>query len=225
MEVRVPTLAYDDTSITLVWDKPEKYDDVANYYVYQDSEKIGDARSNFAENADWAAAYMESFYDYYETEKSSVDMVNVDIHSFKATGLEPDTEYEFEVVAVDDSGAALGGAGSISWSTTGKPEEFNIKDYGAKTVETGYTTYDEEKNAFILANTRAIQAAIDDCSEGGRVVDSERNLDERRDLFKEQHDTGTKKRALCCSVRRMWITMIRTTFSIRIPRTPAPGHW
>ena len=170
MEVRVPTLAYDDTSITLVWDKPEKYDDVANYYVYQDGEKIGDARSNFAENADWAAAYMESFYDYYDTEKSSVDMVNVDIHSFKATGLEPDTEYEFEVVAVDDSGAALGGAGSISWSTTGKPEEFNIKDYGAKTVETGYTTYDEEKNAFILANTRAIQAAIDDCSEGGRVV-------------------------------------------------------
>lgn len=170
VEVRVPTLAYDDTSITLVWDKPEKYDDVANYYVYRDGEKIGDARSNFAEHADWAATYMEAFYDYYEKEKSSVDMVDVDIHSFKATGLEPDTEYEFEVVAVDDSGVKLGDAGSISWSTTETPEEFNIKDYGAKPVEAGYTTYDEEKNAFILANTKAIQAAIDDCSEGGRVV-------------------------------------------------------
>ena len=53
--LQVPTLAYDDTSITLVWDKPEKYDEVADYAVYQDGTQIGTARENFAEHADWAS--------------------------------------------------------------------------------------------------------------------------------------------------------------------------
>ena len=76
----VPTLAYDDTSVTLVWNKPEKYDTVADYAIYQDGELIGTARENFAEHADWASTYMDAFYEYYE--KKNIEMVNVDIHSF-----------------------------------------------------------------------------------------------------------------------------------------------
>lgn len=34
---------------------------------------------------------MQSFYDYYET-ASDVDMVDVDIHSFRATDLSPETQ-------------------------------------------------------------------------------------------------------------------------------------
>jgi polygalacturonase len=166
--LRVPTLAYDDTSITLVWDKPENYADVANYYVYLDDVKIGDAKSNFASHADWASVYMKAFYDYYQ--EKDIDMVNVDIHSFRADRLEPDTGYNFSVVAVDAAGEELGGHASISCSTTSKPEVFDITDYGAKPSEEGFTSSDEEKNSFTVANTKAIQDAIDACSEGGKVV-------------------------------------------------------
>lgn len=166
--LRVPTLAYDDTSITLVWDKPENYADVANYYVYLDDVKIGDARSNFASHADWAAVYMKAFYDYYQ--EKDINMVDVDIHSYRADGLKPSTDYNFSVVAVNAAGEELGSRADISWSTTSKPELFDITDYGAKRSEEGFTSIDEEKNAFTAANTKAIQAAIDACSEGGKVV-------------------------------------------------------
>lgn len=166
--LRVPTLAYDDTSVTLVWDKPENYADVANYNVYLDEGKIGDARSNFAEHADWADTYMKAFYDYYENQ--SIDMVNVDIHTFRAEGLQPDTSYHFSVAAIDGEGNELGDRVSIDCSTAAAPEVFDIRDYGAETVEKGYTSLDEETSAFVVRNTKAIQAAIDDCSEGGKVV-------------------------------------------------------
>lgn len=166
--LRVPVLAYDDTSVTLVWDKPENYEDAANYNVYLNGDKIGDARSNFAEHADWANAYMEAFYAYYQTQ--DIDMVQVDIHTFRAEGLTPDTEYTFTVVAVDADGTELGAGASVTCSTTETPEVFDITDYGAETVEEGYTSYDEDKNSFILKNTKAIQSAIDDCTEGGKVV-------------------------------------------------------
>lgn len=90
---------------------------------------------------------MKSFYEYYET-NSDVDMVNVDIHSYRATGLTPDTEYTFKVVAVDKDGKELGTAKEISQKTTVKPEEFNILDYGAVATE-GYTSYNDEVNALV----------------------------------------------------------------------------
>ena len=166
--LQVPTLAYDDTSLTLVWDKPEKYDEVADYAVYQDGTQIGTARENFAEHADWASTYMDAFYDYYA--KKDIDMVNVDIHSYTANQLEPDTSYEFSVVALDAYGNAIGTPASISASTAPSPEVFNVTDFGARSVDEPYHTYDAEKNQFILKNTMSIQAAIDACSEGGKVV-------------------------------------------------------
>lgn len=167
-ELKVPTLAYDDTSITLVWEKPEGYDDIADYVVYQDGVKIGTARENFAEHADWADTYMKAFYEYYDSQ--GIDMVKVDIRSFTATGLKPETSYEFSVAAVDESGTELGEAATLSWETAPTPEVFNILDYGAESVEEPYRTYDDGKNQFIEKNTKAIQAAIDACSEGGKVV-------------------------------------------------------
>ena len=107
-DLQVPTLAYDESSIGLVWQKPEKYDNVADYNVYINGKLAGTARENYKVNAAWAAKYMESFYDYYTTQgKSDVDMVNVDIHAYRATGLQPDTEYTFKVVAIDKDGKEL----------------------------------------------------------------------------------------------------------------------
>ena len=169
-DLQVPTLAYDDTSIGLVWQKPEKYDNVADYKVYITGESAGTARENYKVNAAWAAKYMESFYDYYNTQgKSDVEMVNVDIHAYRATGLKPDTEYTFKVVAVDKDGKELGSAKEIKQRTTKAPEVVNIKDFGAVETE-GYTSYNDEINAVVESNTKAIQAAIDACPEGGKVV-------------------------------------------------------
>ena len=126
------------------------------------------ARENFAKNAEWTYTYMQSFYDYYD-DVSDVEMVNVDIHSYRATNLSPDTEYTFTVVAIDSEGKELGNPVSIIQSTTSTPVTLNVLDYGVTYTE-GYTTYDDEINAIIEANTKAIQAAIDDCPVGGKVV-------------------------------------------------------
>lgn len=165
-ELMVPTLAYDDTSIVIVWQKPEGYADIADYHVYINDELQKDtARENYQVYADWSAVYADAFYKEYE------DAARVDVHSYTATGLEPDTEYTFKVIPIDEYGNELVDDGvELTQSTTETPEIFDIRDYGAVPVEEGYVTYDAEKNALIESNTRAIQAAIDDCSEGGKVV-------------------------------------------------------
>ena len=73
-------------------------------------------------------------------------MVNVDIHSYTANQLEPDTSYEFSVVALDAYGNAIGTPASISASTAPSPEVFNVTDFGARSVDEPYHTYDAEKN-------------------------------------------------------------------------------
>ena len=165
----VPTLAYDDTSVTLVWNKPEKYDTVADYAVYQDGELIGTAREKFSPNMPTGQVHTWT-HSTNTMKKTNIEMVNVDIHSFTADNLTPDTSYEFSVVALDDSGNPIGDTASVSASTAPAPEIFNITDFGARTVDTPYRSYDDGINRFIEENTKAIQAAIDACTEGGKVV-------------------------------------------------------
>ncbi|MDO5521437.1 MAG: fibronectin type III domain-containing protein [bacterium] len=166
--LRVPTLAYDETSISLVWDKPEKYDNIADYNIYMDGKLVGTARESYEKNAEWASAYMKSFYEGYA--KKDVDMVNVDIHSYKATGLKPATEYKFEVRPINAAGKELGTSQTIRQTTAKTANVCNIVDFGAAASEKGYTYYNDEINQLIVKNTKAIQAAIDACEEGGTVV-------------------------------------------------------
>ena len=150
----VPYMAYDDSSISIVWNKPENYSKVADYNIYIDGVLAGTARDNFKKNAEWAAKYMEAFYDYYN--KTDFDMVDVDIHAYKATGLKPDTEYEFGVVAVDKNGTELGEIQTLKSKTAKTNVSLNVVDYGAKAT-TGYTSYNDEINSVIESNTKAIQ--------------------------------------------------------------------
>ena len=62
--LQVPVLAYDDTSVTLVWNKPENYESVEDYRIYLDGKPIGRARENFAKHADRAYTYMKAFYEH-----------------------------------------------------------------------------------------------------------------------------------------------------------------
>ena len=43
VDLQIPTLAYDESSITLVWKKPENYSDIVDFNVYMDGKKIGSA--------------------------------------------------------------------------------------------------------------------------------------------------------------------------------------
>ncbi|MBE6063009.1 MAG: glycoside hydrolase family 28 protein [Clostridium butyricum] len=162
--VQVPSLAYDDECIVLTWEKGDNYSNIVDYNIYQDGKFIGSANENFKKNSKFTAAYMKSFYDK-DIEKFHV---KTQIQTFKVNGLEADTEYKFTVKGVLADGSETEASDVCIQKTTEKPKEFNIKDYGA--IDTGRIVDYSGKEELIKANTKAIQSAIDACTEGGKVV-------------------------------------------------------
>lgn len=164
VNIQVPTLGCDDDSILLTWEKGENYQDIVDYNVYQDGEFIGTASENFAKNSSFTNEFIKSFY---EKDKENFH-VKIQILSYKVTGLSPDTEYEFTVRGVLANGQETEESDVVVQKTTKEEKVFNIVDFGAK--DTGrivdYVGHEEE----IQANTKAIQAAIDACTDGGKVV-------------------------------------------------------
>ena len=51
VNLRVPALAYDEKSITLVWNKPEDYSNITDYNIYMNGTKIGKASDNEVQSA------------------------------------------------------------------------------------------------------------------------------------------------------------------------------
>jgi len=168
----VPELAVDEDSVSFVWEKPDNYKDISDYMVFvndgsADDKCLGTASENYAKHADWAEEYRKTFYEKHK------DAVEISIHTFYADELEPDTDYTFTVVPVDDEGVEVGGSATIDVHTNKKLTEdqiHNVTDYGAKSVDKVYTSYDDAINEEIVENTKAIQAAIDACGEGEKVV-------------------------------------------------------
>lgn len=169
--IEIPELSVDDNSVSLIWSKPENYADITDYKVIAtvdgEDRDLGTASENYKKHADWAQKYREAFYAHHpKAQKTS-------IHTFTADGLKPDTDYTFTVIPVDKNHEEIGSPISIeahtrkAWS---KKEVHNILDYGAHAVDHVYTTYNDTINEEILENTKAIQAAIDDCGEDEKVV-------------------------------------------------------
>ncbi|KAF7599533.1 MAG: exo-poly-galacturonase signal peptide protein [Candidatus Dactylopiibacterium carminicum] len=147
LSLQVPTLAYDDTSLHLVWQKPADYSNVADFNVYQDGVKLGGAWDNNVANSQ-AGSYIKLFY----AKDTAGFHTKVLFHNFKVTGLQPDTSYRFAVRAVYKDGTESEDSLPVQdWTAAAFTNVVNVGDRGA--VGDNSTL-----------NTVIIQAAIDECS-------------------------------------------------------------
>ncbi|MFV3406269.1 MULTISPECIES: glycosyl hydrolase family 28 protein [Pseudomonas] len=152
LKVQVPTLAYDDRQIILVWEKPADHADIVDYHVYANGRLLGASNAN-NDQVSPAKPYIDRFYAQ-DTERFHH---RIAIHSFTAQGLSPDTEYRFTVRSVDRQGRESSDSASVVQRTTPVPALFDVKRYGAK-------------GDGVSLDTLAIQRAIDACSIGCKVL-------------------------------------------------------
>ena len=143
----VPTLAYDDTSLTLVWNKPDNYADVVDYNVYMNGTRLGSAAANNA-----AHSVAKPYIDHFYADDSAGFHTRVTFHNFHVTGLSPDTAYTFTVRAVDASGQESADSVAVVRKTAPAfTRIYNVATLGAKGDGT-------------TVNTTIIQNAIDECA-------------------------------------------------------------
>lgn len=143
-------IAHDNNDISLAWQKPANYNNIADYNVYMNGKLIGTANNN---NNSQAKKFIDNFYK----DSSNSSAVKINMHNYVATGLTSNTSYSFVVKGVDSNGNVLTQSTVITQSTDTDPEVFDVTKYGA--VGDGTTI-----------NTKAIQAAINACTSGGEVL-------------------------------------------------------
>jgi len=134
---------------TLLWEKPDKYDNIKNYNIYQDGQKIGDANSG----STIAKEYVDRFYN----DASNSNAVKISVHNYTVKNLKPNTEYHFTIRAIDNEGKESQDSQTVNLKTVGDIKTFNVEDFGAKGDGT-------------TINTEEIQNAINECSKDGEVL-------------------------------------------------------
>lgn len=149
-DLEVPALGYDDSSIILIWHKPDNYKDITDYNIYKDGKRIGDANNN-------SASISKAFIDNFYKDASNSSAVKVSAHTYTVTGLKPDTSYSFSVRSVDSKGNESVDSIKIEQRTAKANQIFDVTKYGA---------VGDGKNL----DTKSIQAAIDACTPGGEVL-------------------------------------------------------
>ncbi|WP_099355220.1 fibronectin type III domain-containing protein [Fredinandcohnia onubensis] len=89
VNLQIPNLAYDEESITLVWEKPEHYNDIVDFNIYMNKKKIGSA---LEDNSGPAKAYIDNFYENIDKDNFHEKIL---IHNFQVNNLKPNKSYEF----------------------------------------------------------------------------------------------------------------------------------
>ena len=146
--VQSPILSADEDSAVLVWEKPQSVTQaVVDYRVYRNGELLGSAREN-QDRFSPAKPYIDNFYQTMDSESWHH---KVDLRTFTAIDLQPDTEYQFTVRAVYAGGEESADSAPITLRTAKMPHVVDVKTFGA--VDDGTTL-----------NTSSIQQAIDSCT-------------------------------------------------------------
>jgi exo-poly-alpha-galacturonosidase len=141
-------LSADENSLVLVWEKPEsETEQVVDYAVYRQGERLGLAREN-QNHFSPAKPYIDNFY---QRVASDGWQQKIDLRSFTATNLQPDTEYAFTVRAVYANGKESPDSAVIKARTSKTPHIIEASTFGAKGDGT-------------TLNTQALQQAIDSCT-------------------------------------------------------------
>ena len=81
-KVQVPTLAFDDQQIILVWEKPVDHADIVDYHVYANGKFLGGSNANNAQVSP-AKPYIDNFYE----QDTRHFHHRIAIHSYTAEGL------------------------------------------------------------------------------------------------------------------------------------------
>lgn len=152
--LEVPPLAYDESSIVLVWHKPDDYTAIVDYNVYMDGRFLGSAAANNTQTSP-AKIYIDAFY----AADTAGFHVKATIHNFRAEGLRPHSWHWFTVRSVLKDGTESADSEAVSQRTTRIPIVVDVTDVKYGAIGDGVTM-----------NTAAIQSAIDDCPRHGKVV-------------------------------------------------------
>ncbi|MGB8225954.1 MAG: glycoside hydrolase family 28 protein [Sedimentisphaerales bacterium] len=100
----VPPMAYDDTTIILIWSKPVDYSQVTDYRVYQNGTALG-------------------LSGRFDTTRAKL--------YYNVTGLTANTTYNFTVKSLNSSGTEIGTSNVCAKTTAATPAVFYPEDYGA----------------------------------------------------------------------------------------------
>lgn len=148
-KVQVPTLAYDDTTVSLVWEKPKDYSNIVDYEVFIDGVSKGKSSDN---NTLYSKAkpYIDQFYK----DDSANFHTKVAFLNFTATDLKPNTEYKFSVKGIKKDGSKIDIGLPVTQKTApafASTAIYDVSKLGA--VGDGSTV-----------NTTIIQNAINECA-------------------------------------------------------------